>query len=365
MAKSLEQLRKVTLTQVVRDFKEDVIGDIKVLQGIVRTDAFVNLDIPNNANAREFDGTSRNVKDMITTLRTKPHEFLLKNNGIRIIASQVIRNGRGKYTLYLDDEEGVVNGNHTANVLRRHGVERAFVPVFIQIGNLSKEQLSEVSTSLNSHKKLDERSRQDKLDKFEWVKKAIGDFYPIQYHSGGAGEISIDDVLRRAYIFYPNDKGQFLESAGTYRRVAKVPFHRANNLGKLERTSYVLKDIMELFYFIEKDPKFLRMLNKTHTAKFITPDKTVQYGLVLHTLSLAKAYMKVASTKYAVWHDGIDIEEVKKGLQAHYKDIIDILKVKKYQSIPHSDVLGDISLFKDVENLRKSIQIEYLTGQGS
>jgi len=357
MAKKLKQ---VILKHVANDFKEDIIGDIKLLQGVVRTDAFVNLEIPNNANAREFDENTKNVKNMITTLRTNPQGFVLNNNGIRIIASQVQRNTDGSYTLYIDENEGVVNGNHTANVLRRHGIERAYVPVFIQIGNFTKEKLSEMSTSLNSHKLLDERSRQDKLEKHEWIKKLLDENYSIQYHSGGAGELNVDDVLRRAYIFYPDDKGLFHERAGTYRVVSKGIFHNLNKSEKLQRTQFVLKDIMELYDWIQKDEQLIKMLNKPTLNKFIDKEGMVQQGLILHTMSLAKAFM-YAPNKYATWHKGLTLPQVKTLLRRNYRHVVDILKAKKYTTLTHYDVLGDINIFSDFEGLRKSMQIDFLT----
>lgn len=359
MPKVLSDLKTVVLKNVVNDFKEDVIGNIKILQGIVRTDAFLNLDIPNDANAREFEQNAKNVREMIDSIRSIPEDFVLKNNGIRIIASEVQKNTDGSYTIFLDDQEGVVNGNHTANVLRTYGRTNAFVPVFIQIGNFSKRKLSQMSTALNSHKKLDERSRQDKLDKHEWIKKLLDKDYNIQYHSGGAGDVSIDEVLRRAYLFYADDKGRFHERAGAYR-VSKKGFHNLNEKGRLERTRYILKDIMGIYDWVQTDTTLIRLLNKPNLNKFITKEGVVHPGLVLHIISTLKAYMYV-SNSFTIWHKNFREEDAKSALRRNYRKMIDIIKAKKYETTTASNQLGALETFFEFEGLRKTMQIEYMT----
>ena len=359
MAKPLNQLTQVTLQHVVGDFKEDIIGNVKILQGLVRTDAFVGLDIPNKANAREYVQTSNNVPAMITTLRTNPSNFVLNNNGIRIIASEVARVENGVYRIYIDDEEGVVNGNHTATVLRRHGVDRAYVPVFIQIGEFTKEQLATFSTSLNSHRVLDERSRQDKLDKFEWIKKLLDEDFSVQYHDGGAGDINIEILLRRAFIFNVNSKGRFNERAGEIR-VGKPQLFAANRSGALESTSFVLSDIMTLAETIRNDEILLTRLRKHDLDGFIsTKDGKVKEALVLQLLSLTKAYMHIPSG-YSTWKAGADATVAFAQVRRAYTAVLKLLKANKYKALTSYDILRSNDFTMEMEGLRKTLEIDYL-----
>lgn len=361
---NLSQLRNITLKNVVGQFKEDVVGESRILQGVVRTDAFLGLEIPNNANAREFVASSKNVKSMITTLRTTPSEFLASNNGIRMIASEVIRNVDGTYTIYFDKEEGIVNGNHTATTLRVHGNERAHVPVFIQVKDFTKEELARVSTFLNSHRFLEEASRQDKLELHDWVKKALDEHYSIQYHEGGPGEISIKDVMKIAYIFYINQKGKFQEKAGAYR-INKGTALKLNEKGHLECTQFVLKDIMDLYFEFLYDPKLIKRLAKPELKKFLMKgEDRVNPGLAAHLLSLTKAYM-IHPNGYACWDKGMNKDIAKKMVEARYTDVINMIKTKKYQDFSASDILQNLEIPFLIESLRKTMELEYIQGKES
>src|SRR5206468_1127067 len=123
-------------------------------QMIVPTSSFLKTSIPNKANSREFTGKkNKSVQAMVHTLKTEPEMFRFKNNGIRLVASELTRNG-DEVTIYFTGDEGIFNGGHTYRVCKTFGVSKAFVIVTVDL-NLPKDQLSKISLALNMSKKLE------------------------------------------------------------------------------------------------------------------------------------------------------------------------------------------------------------------
>jgi AIPR protein len=77
--------------------------------------------IPNKANLREATGMNRSVyKDVRESLRGRealPGSFDLLNLGITIIAEEVHAVDKRKFEVLIDDEYGIANGVHTANII--------------------------------------------------------------------------------------------------------------------------------------------------------------------------------------------------------------------------------------------------------
>ena len=47
-----------------------------------------------------------------------PNTFHLKNKGITLVASQVIKNAEGSYTLVFEEGDGILDGGHTFELIR-------------------------------------------------------------------------------------------------------------------------------------------------------------------------------------------------------------------------------------------------------
>ena len=78
-------------------------------------------DIPDGANLREPTGMSRAVyRDVRESLRGNealPGSFDLLNLGITIIAEDIKINDKRSFDVYTDDDYGIVNGGHTAQLI--------------------------------------------------------------------------------------------------------------------------------------------------------------------------------------------------------------------------------------------------------
>jgi hypothetical protein len=78
-------------------------------------------DIPQKANLREATGMNRSVyKDVRESLRGNealPGTFDLLNLGITIIAEEVTAIDKKRFEVMIDDEYGIANGGHTANLI--------------------------------------------------------------------------------------------------------------------------------------------------------------------------------------------------------------------------------------------------------
>jgi hypothetical protein len=116
---------------------------------------------------------------------------------------------------------------------------------------------------------------------------------------------------------------------------------------------------MELYNWIADDEMLIKMLSKPNLSRFIAKDGKVHIGLVLHILSLAKAFMH-ARHGYTIWHKGVTPVDVKSALRQNYRNILDIIKVKKFVTVNHSDILRDVGVISEFEGIRKTIQIDFL-----
>lgn len=79
--------------------------------------------LPTGANARDPVGMNRRVyKDVMESLRTNealPGSFDLMNLGITIIADRVDMIDKKAFRIFIADEDGIVNGAHTARIIEQ------------------------------------------------------------------------------------------------------------------------------------------------------------------------------------------------------------------------------------------------------
>jgi hypothetical protein len=282
---------------------ESVIDGQKSLLMIVPTSEFLGLNIPNNANSREFTGDkNKSVSEMITTLKTEPEMFRSKNLGIRMVANDYIRNENG-ITLFFDEDEGIFNGGHTFNVIKVHGVSKAFINITVDI-NLPKDRLVGVSIALNMSKKLELSSQGEKRGRFEWIKKVLPDA-PILYKEGGDGTIPVEDVLKVANLFLVNTKRNI---GLTSSQASSAAIMRKNNESDaFLPTAYILSDAWDLYNEVINNEKIVTAF----------PGKYSKNGVLIQGMGYCLLYglqytIELNKNGVTTWKEGYNKEKALK-----------------------------------------------------
>lgn len=149
------------------------------------------------------------AKGILHTLLTKPEEFVLKNQGIYILADG-LRWDRALLQMMLADKSlhGIVNGGHTFAAIReavRHAtatgqlykLDSAFVRLTIYTG-IEPQHVPEIAEGLNRSRQVDDPSLSNLQGEFDSIRQAMrgqpGET-EIAYHQGDAGSVYIAEVL--------------------------------------------------------------------------------------------------------------------------------------------------------------------------
>jgi hypothetical protein len=299
MLATATDLQKVVLSAV--DIHEKRVGGRRTVVATLPTNTFLNTDIPNKANSRDFTGTKNpSVNAMINTLRTEPEMFYSKNLGIRMVATQIIANANtGKLELYFNKDEGIFNGGHTYVVLQKYGNSHAFVEVVIQ-EDLAKEKLVEISLALNMSKKLELTSQNEKVGAFQWIKDALPT-QPIVFKEGGIGEYSVEDVLKVANIFKLGLGKSYAVRGLTESLKGISGILRTNkNQQQLSYTKYILPDMWDLFLTLRKDDVIMNNLPEAYWKN----KGELSSGMTLAFLYGARVLTEINRNNIPMWKEG-------------------------------------------------------------
>ncbi|PGN04345.1 AIPR family protein [Priestia megaterium] len=285
---------------------EMVIAGQKTLQMVVRTDYLINTNIPNNANSRGFTGNkNRAFKAMVNTIRVNPESFRFKNLGVSVVASDFIKSEKG-ITLFFSRNEGIFNGGHTYEVVKRYGNSKAYIYVNIEIG-VRQEHLVDISVALNMSKKLEDYSRGEKMGAHEWIKQAL----PVEsviYKEGDSGEYHVTDILKVANIFKVGKGNKYLESSLPISLLRKAQIIRENNEKQtLSVTRFLLPDIWQLYKSIRKS----KIIQKNFPHKFTRKNELLQ-GMCIVFLYGVQYMTVVNKNNIPVWKEGYSPEKALK-----------------------------------------------------
>lgn len=148
-------------------------------------------------------------KGMLETLADKPEEFVLKNQGIYILASHLTWN-RALLQVSLEDKHlhGIVNGGHTFAAIREavrrareagtvSKLDHAFVRLTIYTG-IEPYHVAEIAEGLNRSRQVDNPSLSNLQGEFDDIRLAMQGHIgasEIAYHQGDKGSIYIAEVL--------------------------------------------------------------------------------------------------------------------------------------------------------------------------
>ncbi len=127
------------------------------------------LELQYGPNARHASLTSKPAKEMLATLRDDPASFVLKNNGMMVVAESIRANGEAIELVCNEaspDEDGpghgVLNGGHTYKVIRHALEQRVIYPrvpdeavVIVTVGiGIPDDDIAKISRARNTSEKV-------------------------------------------------------------------------------------------------------------------------------------------------------------------------------------------------------------------
>jgi hypothetical protein len=368
-----EDLKLVNIDGVAIDavtidanFKEYMINNKKVLMGFVSGKALREKtnDFPNKPNTRDFMGKeNKYVTEMKKTLRNKPELFMFMNNGIHIMAESSVRNEDGTTTIFFKEGQGIFNGIHTENVMETAGRSNSYVILIIYF-DVPEEEIVDIIIAKNASTPTKEISRGEKLECYEWVKKVLPN-YPIKYKESDKCDLDIATVLHIAGIFQVNERTyRFVNK--DYRKFQsylrnKGDVVKKHNDGKLnlERTRYILKDLIDLYLVIRSDEECIvsvkRNLKKTGWLR----KGVITDSLMFNILNALNFSVYVPKSLYPCFKKNYDIEHLKGLTKRVFPQIVNQLQTYEDEGLKVSEISREKNIYQEIQNIMLTADLEH------
>lgn len=359
---------QLELTSVTIDtqFFEAMVNNKPIFLGVVSGYEFQKMtnDIPNKPNARDFMGNKNKfVPEMKKTLLNKPELFIYNNNGIHIIAESSVRNADGSTTIYFKDGQGIFNGNHTKNVLENHGRKNSYVILVIYFG-VSQEELVDIIIAKNSSTPTREISRGEKLQRFEWIKELLPN-YPIKYKESDNNDLDVATVLHIAGIFQVNELTHSITNKDfrkfqSYLRNKGGILERHND-GKLnlERTRYILKDVIDLYLFIRSDEECIKRIKRNLKKRGWIRKDAISDSLMFNILNALNFAVYIPNTLYPCFKKNYDIEHLKELTKRVFPQIVNLLQTYEDEGLKVSEIAREKNIYQEIQNIMLTADLEY------
>lgn len=217
-------------------------------------------NIPLDPNPRDQNTDRRVYRDVLESLTSGDGAFHLKNKGITIIASDVIRskNDEEQFAIMFDDNEGIVDGGHTYAVLRE-GQSREDLPdnqfvKFEVLVGVPENLITEIAGGLNTAVQVQEMSLANLGGEFNWIKAALSTepyASAIAYKENESDRVlDIRDVVAYMNLFnidiYPNAGRDYPITAYTSKATSLRHFLDKEKAISFRKLQNLLPDILEL-----------------------------------------------------------------------------------------------------------------------
>jgi hypothetical protein len=189
-------------------------------------------DLPTGANARDPVGMSRRVyKDVMESLRgneATPGSFDLMNLGITILADNVVARDKKSFEVFIRDEDGIVNGAHTARIIQSCQEDNSVPPeqfvevrVITGISQASVPQLkADIAKGQNTGIAVKDQSIFAMGGVFDSVREIIKNepwANDVAWKESDKGDVDVRDLVAALEVMnvidYPNDGGSHPISA--------------------------------------------------------------------------------------------------------------------------------------------------------
>lgn len=182
--------------------------------------------LPTGVNARDPVGMNRqvykDVKESLKGTEAVPGSFDLMNLGITIIADSVelIDKARGLYRVLIKDEDGIVNGAHTARIIEEAAIE-AMIPdeqhveikIITGVDTSGRPSLKpDIAKGQNTGITVKDESILDKEGRFDTLKQLVakeGWSDSVAWRESDKGDVHVRDLIcaleAMNVIDFPND----------------------------------------------------------------------------------------------------------------------------------------------------------------
>lgn len=177
------------------------------------------VGMPKDPNARSQNIERRVYRDvrssMLTSVSYNEAGFHLKHKGITVIASKVVKVEDGHYDIYIGEDEGIVDGAHSYDLIeqtREDGIPDNQYIKWDVLVNVNKSWIADISGGLNTSVQVQDMSLENLKGSFDWMKRKIEDkpFYSsIAWRENEGGLFDARDLVAFLTMFnvfiYPND----------------------------------------------------------------------------------------------------------------------------------------------------------------
>lgn len=372
--------------------------------------------IPQKANLREATGMNRSVyKDVRESLRGNealPGTFDLLNLGLTIIAEDVKALDKKLFEVMIDDEYGIANGGHTANLIWEcqdddtiADGQHVEIRILTGVEGPNEHTLRvDIARGQNTGIAVKPQSIFELDGAFQGIKNAISPFdwaKDVAYKESDSSDIDIRELISALEIMnvkdFPNRSGKH-PIAAYEKWSAPLKKYGDDFKEQREQTSArkyasfepLLPEILELYDIVRRD--FLRMYSKVASnqaaklkivetaskkagtfkfvfAKLEPHERRLTKGAAYPILGAFRNYVRLnPETGLAEWVGGFD--HVKTVWESIGPDLVLETReaVKSIGNAP--DVLGKnrahwANLYRTVENFFLREEIERLTSGGA
>ena len=252
--------------------------------------------LPNKLNVRTIDdlgfGTTksavyRTVEKTIQGKTGRNGKFHLKNNGISLAASSVVKITNDLYDLFIDeDNEGIVNGGHTYKLITQNVDAGTAIDALVEVKiteGMDEETKEEVAIGLNSQVNVDQTSILNTKKVFNSLKDFLAEQeHPyedkIAYQMNALEPIKIGEVISKLVCLdegnYPLNREFWIKSkhpTHAYSGKTTTLTSYAKNLEHYEKMFKLLPNILELAEMIQMN------VPKEHAKQFKNASNKVEY----------------------------------------------------------------------------------------
>lgn len=214
-------------------------------------------DVPRDPNPRHQNIDRGIYLDVGKSLRNElgtEGTFHLKNKGITVIAKKVRETEKGSYEILLETGQGIVDGAHTYDVIRKAILDgecpdNQYVRIEVLTG-VESDLISEIAGGLNTAMQVQAMSLANLEGKFDWLKKVLKPNYRevVVFRENEEGEFDVRDVVALLTLFnielYPNDGSEYPLKAYTSKSATLEQYIK--HMRSFERMAPIVNDILEL-----------------------------------------------------------------------------------------------------------------------
>lgn len=225
-------------------------------------------EMPKDPNPREQNidrGIWKDIRKHLLNDVGTPNTFHLKNKGITVVASKVVKRSDDRYTLTFEEGDGILDGGHTFELIRScqaeiatHNAENPEDPItqFVKLEVLSgidRTCLVEIAGGLNTAIQVQKMSLENLKGTFEWIQSELEKepyFDAIAFKENEPDTaFDVRDIIVLLDLFnvhsFPNDGTEHPVRA--YTSKSSVLDHYVEKSDEYESLRPILRDVLKLF----------------------------------------------------------------------------------------------------------------------